>query len=253
MSQTANKFNLLGVQISLATMTDAIRQVEGLIRRKESDYICVSNVHTVMMGMDDERYKRITNDAAMAFPDGMPLVAAGKLMGHQGIGRVSGPDFMIEFMQDTAHKGYRHYFYGGAEGTPELLSEMLQARFPGLQVCGAYSPPFRPLSMEEDEQVVKMINDANPDIVWVGLGAPKQEIWMSEHKGRVNAILIGVGAAFDFHTGKVARAPKWAQKIGLEWAHRLLSEPKRLWRRYLSTNPRFMMMFALQVLRLKKF
>ena len=220
MSQTANKFNLLGVQISLATMTDAIRQVEGLIRRKESDYICVSNVHTVMMGMDDERYKRITNDAAMAFPDGMPLVAAGKLMGHQGIGRVSGPDFMIEFMQDTAHKGYRHYFYGGAEGTPELLSEMLQARFPGLQ----------------------------PDAALRGVS-----VGMSEHKGRVNAILIGVGAAFDFHTGKVARAPKWAQKIGMEWAHRLLSEPKRLWRRYLSTNPRFMMMFALQVLRLKKF
>lgn len=253
MSKTANKFNLLGVQISLLTMPDAIRQVEELIRNRVSDYICVSNVHTVMMGTDDERYKRITNEAALAFPDGMPLSVAGRLLGHQGIGRVSGPDFMLEFMEETAQKGYRHFFYGGAEGTPKLLAEVLQARFPGLQVCGAYSPPFRPLTAEEDEQMVKMINDANPDIVWVGLGAPKQEIWMAEHKGRVHAITIGVGAAFDFHTGKVERAPKWAQKIGMEWAHRLISEPKRLWRRYLATNPRFMMMFALQFLRLKKF
>lgn len=253
MSKTANKFNLLGVQISLLTMPDAIRQVEELIRNRVSDYICVSNVHTVMMGTDDERYKRITNEAALAFPDGMPLSVAGRLLGHQGIERVSGPDFMLEFMEETAQKGYRHFFYGGAEGTPKLLAEVLQARFPGLQVCGAYSPPFRPLTAEEDEQMVKMINDANPDIVWVGLGAPKQEIWMAEHKGRVHAITIGVGAAFDFHTGKVERAPKWAQKIGMEWAHRLISEPKRLWRRYLATNPRFMMMFALQFLRLKKF
>jgi N-acetylglucosaminyldiphosphoundecaprenol N-acetyl-beta-D-mannosaminyltransferase len=170
-------------------------------------------------------------------------------MGFRHVERVYGPDLMLAVCEHSAKRGYRHFFYGGAPGVTEKLAVQLRSRFPGLQVAGTYSPPFRPLTPEEDREVVERINSSQPDIVWVGIGAPKQERWMAEHVGRLCApVLIGVGAAFDFHGGLKKQAPRWMQKSGLEWSFRLMSEPRRLWRRYLVNNPFFLWLIFLQAL-----
>ncbi len=190
----------------------------------------------------------------MTTPDGMPLVWLSRLHGRRHVSRVYGPDLLIAVCQESIRAGYRHFFYGGAEGVPEALAAALLRRFPGLVVAGTYSPPFRPLTPEEDEQIVAMIDRARPDIVWVGLGAPKQEYWMAEHVGRLEApVMVGVGAAFDFHSGRKKQAPRWMQRSGLEWLFRLLTEPRRLWRRYLINNPLFLWLVALQLLGLRRY
>jgi len=211
-------------------------------------------VHTVMECQRDPALKRIHNRSGMTTPDGMPLVWLSRLHGHRHVSRVYGPDLLIAVCQESIRAGYRHFFYGGAEGVPEALAAALLRRFPGLVVAGTYSPPFRPLTPEEDEQIVAMINRARPDIVWVGLGAPKQEYWMAEHVGRLEApVMVGVGAAFDFHSGRKKQAPRWMQRSGLEWLFRLLTEPRRLWRRYLINNPLFLWLVALQLLGLRRY
>jgi len=177
----------------------------------------------------DPELRRIYNASGMTTPDGMPLVWLSRLHGYHHVDRVYGPDLMLALCERSVKRGYRHFFYGGAEGVPEHLAARLQSRFPGLIVAGTYSPPFRPLRPEEDEQIVQLINETSPDIVWVGLGSPKQERWMAEHIDRLTApVLIGVGAAFDFHTGRKPQAPRWMQRSGLEWLFRLLTEPRRL-------------------------
>jgi N-acetylglucosaminyldiphosphoundecaprenol N-acetyl-beta-D-mannosaminyltransferase len=190
----------------------------------------------------------------MVTPDGMPLVWLGKQAGHAHVDRVYGPDLMLAIMEKSQKEGYRHYFYGGADGVPELLKQKLQEKFPTIQVVGTYSPPFRPLSPEEDQQIVEMINETNPDIVWIGLSTPKQERWMSSHVGRISApVMIGVGAAFDFHAGLKSQAPRFIQRSGFEWLYRLVTEPKRLWKRYLVNNPLFIIGIVQQKLGLKKY
>jgi len=248
------RVNILGVGISAINMDIALRVIEGWISRGESHYVCVTPVHSVMECQRDPDLRRIFNTSGMTTPDGMPLVWLSRLYGYRHVNRVYGPDLMLALCEHSVERGYRHFFYGGAEGVPERLAARLQSRFPGLIVAGTFSPPFRPLKPNEDEQIVQLINETNPDIVWVGLGSPKQERWMAEHIDRLTApVLIGVGAAFDFHTGRKPQAPRWMQRSGLEWLFRLLTEPRRLWRRYLINNPLFVALVLLQVLGLRRY
>jgi len=234
-------------------MAQALSIIDGWIARRQRHYVCVSGVHGVMESQQDRALKRIHNDAGLVTPDGMPLVWLCRLHGHAHVERVYGPDLMLALCARSLLKGHKHFFYGGAEGVPELLANNLRRRFPGLRVEGGYSPPFRPLSGEEDERIVDMINQADPDIVWIGLSTPKQERWMAEHVGRLTApVLIGVGAAFDFHAGLKRQAPHWMQRGGLEWLFRLATEPRRLWRRYLANNPLFVLLVLQQALGLKR-
>ncbi len=248
------RVNILGVGVSAVNMALVLETIEGWIARREPHYTCVTGVHGVMESQRDDDLRRIHNQAGLVTPDGMPLVWLSKLKGFHHVERVYGPDLMLALCKRSVKLGYRHFFYGGATGVPEQLAVNLQQRFPGLQVVGTLSPPFRPLTPEEDQEVVRIINEANPDIVWVGLSTPKQERWMATHVGRLTApVLIGVGAAFDFHTGRKPQAPQWMQHSGLEWLFRLLTEPRRLWRRYLINNPIFVTLILLQALGVRKY
>jgi len=251
---TLQRVNILGVGVSAVNMQTTLDIIDGWIARRESNYVCVTGVHGVMESQRDEELRRIHNAAGLVTPDGMPLVWLSHLKGFRHVERVYGPDLMPALCERSVAKEYRHFFYGGAEGVPEQLAKVLSHRFPGLVVTRTYSPPFRPLTPEEDEEIVQMINEANPDIVWVGLSTPKQERWMAKHVGRLVApVLIGVGAAFDFHTGRKPQAPRWMQRSGLEWLFRLLTEPRRLWRRYLVNNPIFVTLVLLQALGLRRY
>jgi len=246
--------NILGVGVSAVNMDLAVAAIEGWIQRRERNYVCVANVHTVTECQRSEEFRRIHNRAGMVTPDGVPLVWVSRLQGARQVRRVYGPDLLLAVSEASARRGYRHYFYGGAEGVAERLAENLCARYPGLQVAGLECPPFRPLTPPEDAAAVERINAAQPDIVWVGLGAPKQERWMAEHYGRLEApVIVSVGAAFDFHAGIKKQAPHWMQRIGMEWLHRLASEPRRLWKRYLINNPWFVWLVMLQLSGIRKF
>lgn len=248
------RVNVLGVGVSAINMEQALAIVERWIVRGERHYICVTGVHGVMESQRDPGLRSIHNRAGLVTPDGMPLVWLGRLWGHASVTRVYGPDLLLAVCQHSQERGYRHFLYGGAERVPQALARNLQARFPGLQIAGTYSPPFRPLTDDEEAQVVEMINEARPDIVWVGLSTPKQEYWMAGHVGKLRAsVLIGVGAAFDFHAGLKKQAPLWMQRNGLEWLFRLLAEPGRLWRRYLVNNPLFIVLVLAQALGLRKY
>lgn len=248
------RVNILGVGVSAINMTMALQIIEGWVAHRESHYVCVTGVHGVMESQRDESLRQIHNQAGLVTPDGMPLVWLSRFKGFRYVDRVYGPDLMLALCEHSVEKGYRHFFYGGAEGVPEQLAAVLQKRFPDLQVVGTFSPPFRPLTPHEDEQITRMINMSNPDIVWVGLGSPKQEYWMADHRARLTApVLIGVGAAFDFLTGRKLQAPRWMQRAGLEWLFRLLTEPRRLWRRYLINNPLFVALVVLQALGLRRY
>jgi N-acetylglucosaminyldiphosphoundecaprenol N-acetyl-beta-D-mannosaminyltransferase len=252
--EDTKRFNVLGVGVSSINMDAALQVIDGWIARRESKYVTITGVHGVMESQGDEDIRKIHNQAGMVTPDGMPLVWLGRFNKHKNVNRVYGPDLMLEIFAKSSAKGYRHYLYGGNEGVPELLKSKLEARFPGVNIVGTYSPPFRALSKEEDEKIVSMLSVAKPDIIWVGLSTPKQERWMAGHVDRLNVpALIGVGAAFDFHSGLIKQAPSWMQKSGLEWLFRLLTEPKRLWRRYFRNNPRFIFLIVRQMLGLKRY
>ena len=207
-----------------------------------------------MESQRDETLRGIHNRAGLVTPDGMPLVWLSRLRGLRHVGRVYGPDLLLACCAHSLSKGYRHFFYGGAPGVPEQLVSRLREQFPGLAVAGWHSPPFRPLTPPEDEEIVRRIDEAAPDIVWVGLSTPKQERWMHEHVGRLKApALIGVGAAFDFVSGRKRQAPAWMRHSGLEWMFRLASEPRRLWRRYLVNNPLFVWKVVLQAVGARRY
>jgi N-acetylglucosaminyldiphosphoundecaprenol N-acetyl-beta-D-mannosaminyltransferase len=239
------RVDVLGVGISAVSMDQAVAEVARWVGEGERHYVCVTGVHGVMESQRDPALAAIHNASGLTTPDGMPMVWAGHKAGASHMTRVYGPDLMLELCALAAERGWSSYFYGGAEGVPEQLAAKLTARFPGLQVAGCYSPPFRPLTPEEDEEVVARINQARPDLVWVGLSTPKQERWMAAHRDRLHApALLGVGAAFDMHAGLLPQAPAWMQRRGLEWAYRLVKEPRRLWKRYLGNNPRFVAAIA---------
>lgn len=241
---------VLGVDVSAVDIGAALEQVEGWIADGVSHYVCVTGVHGVMESQRDPELRRIHNSAGMVVPDGMPLVWIAKRRGLPQVDRVYGPDLMLALCGRSQETGYRHFLYGGAEGVPELLRDRLSERFPKLQVVGTHSPPFRPLTADEDQAVVERINATQPDIVWVGLSTPKQERWMASHVGKIPAVLIGVGAAFDFHAGLKKQAPTWMQRAGLEWFYRMVSEPRRLGPRYLRNNPAFLWRVATERWRL---
>lgn len=219
-------------------MAETVAYIEEHIDELRGKYICVSNVHTTVTGYEEADYRNIQNTAALALPDGKPLSLYSKKHGFPEAERVTGPDLMGElFARDN---GLRHYFYGGKEETIQVLSEKLPREYPSLQISGMVSPPFRPLTQEEDERELQKMNDAKADIIWIGLGAPKQERYMYEHRGKVNGVMIGVGAGFDYYAGTIKRAPMWMQKLSLEWLYRLMQDPKRLFRRYFATNFKFL-------------
>ena len=231
--------NIMGVNIAAINMEWLVDYLEKNISEIKGDYICVSNVHTTVTSFEDTDYCAIQNGGLMAIPDGGPLSTVGQKRGHKNMERTTGPSLMGEIFEISAKKGYRHYFYGSKEETLELLYQKLTSNYPGIQIAGMYSPPFRPLTEEEDRAIVERINETKPDFVWVGLGAPKQEKWMAAHQGKINGLMVGVGAGFDYHAGNIDRAPEWMQKSNLEWLYRLIQDPKRLFKRYLITNTKF--------------
>jgi N-acetylglucosaminyldiphosphoundecaprenol N-acetyl-beta-D-mannosaminyltransferase len=231
--------NILGVNIAAINMNRLLDFTEKHIKDLSGDYMCVSNVHTTVTAYENEKYRSIQNGGIMAIPDGGPLSTVGRKRGFKDMERTTGPSYMEEILKVSVERGYRHYFYGSTEETLEKLFTKLNDCYPSIQIAGMYSPPFRKLSKDEDEAIIERINETNPDFIWVGLGAPKQEIWMADHQGRVNGFMVGVGAAFDYFAENISRAPKWMQKANLEWLYRLMQDPKRLFKRYLHTNPKF--------------
>lgn len=235
------KFPVLGVEYTTAGRTEAAAYVLDHVKELGGKYICFSNVHTTVMASDDKEYRDILNGSAYTFPDGNPIANKIAMGGYPEAERVAGPDFMEEVFRLSMESGEKHFFYGSSEKTIEALKTKLKERFPYMNIVGMYSPPFRELTEEEDAAAVKMINDSGADLVWIGLGAPKQEKWMAAHKDKINGVMLGVGAGFDFHAGTVDRAPKLIQGIGLEWLYRLFQNPRRLFKRYLVTNTKFIL------------
>jgi N-acetylglucosaminyldiphosphoundecaprenol N-acetyl-beta-D-mannosaminyltransferase len=234
------RVDVLGVQVSAVNQSMALEAVTDWTRRRDRQYVCVTGVHGVMESIRDPELRDIHNGSGMTTPDGMPMVWAGRRAGAGWMDRVYGPDLMLAVCERAAVEGWSSYFYGAAPGVADQLATRLLDRFPGLAIAGTHSPPFRPLTEDEAEAEVRMINAAAPDLVWVGLSTPKQERWMARRRPHLEApVLLGVGAAFDINAGLVAQAPDWMQRSGLEWAFRLGKEPRRLWRRYLRNNPSF--------------
>lgn len=244
-----SKAAVLDVPLSLTSHGELCRLIHAWGAARAGAYVCVCNVHTVMEAADDPTYADVLRDATVATPDGTPLVWTLRALGHRKQTRVYGPDLLLAFADYGARMGVGQYFYGGAPGVALTLAQRLGDRFPGFRCVGVESPPYRELTPEEDAAVVERIHASGADVVWVGLGAPKQERWIAAHAGRIGATLVGVGAAFDFHAGTVRQAPRWMMRLGLEWLFRLAVEPGRLWKRYAWHNPRFLCRAMLQCLR----
>lgn len=244
---------VLGMRVDATSYEDAARRVARWAAERRSAYVCVATVHMVMEAFDSASFQRVVNGADLVTPDGRPLVWALKAFGVKGASQVRGTDLTSRVVERTAREGIPVGLYGG---TPELLDsfvEILRERHPGVEVACKIAPPFRPLTPEEDEEVTREIVASGARVVLVGIGCPKQERWMAEHKDRIPAVMLGVGAAFDFHTGRIRQAPRWMQASGLEWAFRLAMDPRRLWKRYARHNPRFVANFLLQLAGLRRF
>jgi N-acetylglucosaminyldiphosphoundecaprenol N-acetyl-beta-D-mannosaminyltransferase len=251
MAMSVERVNVLGVGVSAINLESGRQLIAEAIRQRMRGYITITGVHGVMEAQDDPKLKRIFNQAFLVTPDGMPMVWMSWLAGQKHVGRVYGPDLMLEV---CALPEIRHFLYGGANGTVTLLEQKLKERFPAIQIVGTYEPPWRPLEPAEEATLKEQIRAARPDVLWVGLSTPKQERFMAEYLPKLEVtLMVGVGAAFDFHSGKVKQAPRWMQHTGLEWLYRLGQEPRRLWRRYLRNNPRFLCLAAGQLLGWKKF
>ncbi|MHA2282700.1 MAG: WecB/TagA/CpsF family glycosyltransferase [Promethearchaeota archaeon] len=224
--------------------------IDGLLNQGDKRQICTCNIHNIIMATRDSELRTIINSASIATMDGLPLVWSARMLGCKKASRMTGSDLLEKIAEISVKKGYRHFFYGGADGVPQKLKTVFETKYPGIKIVGTFSPPFRTLTYMEDKTIVKMINDAKPHFLWVGLGAPKQEKYIYEHLDRIQVpIQIGIGAAFDFYSGKIERAPVWIQKIGFEWLHRLLQEPKRLWKRYLIYNTLFTLQIIPEILK----
>ena len=248
-------FKVLGVRVDAVQIPGVIERIQQWIGSdRKCHFVAVTGMHGVMEARHDPLFKAILNSADLVVPDGMPLVWLGRLRGYHLRRRVYGPDLMFCCFEMASRMGYRHYFYGGSAGVPEKLATTARGAFPNLNVVGLNSPPFRPLTASEDEEIIARINACSPEILWVGLSTPKQERWMYEHRSRLCVpVVIGVGAAFDFHAGVKRQAPAWMREHGLEWLFRLLQEPHRLWRRYLVYGSQFLFWAALEQLGLRKF
>jgi N-acetylglucosaminyldiphosphoundecaprenol N-acetyl-beta-D-mannosaminyltransferase len=240
--------NVLGTRVHVLNMPGAVALIESWLREDRfGRYVCVSGVHGVMESLRDPAIRRVHNRADAVVPDGVPLVWLGWWHAHRSMGRVYGPDLMLSLLDLAARMGYTNYFFGGKPGVADELQRRMEQRFPGLRVVGSATPPFRPLTEDEEEQAVAAINRLQPDLLWIGLSTPKQEVFMARLQADIRAkVMIGVGAAFDFNSGVVRQAPRWMQRAGIEWLFRLAMEPRRLGPRYLRNNPRFLWHVLLQ-------
>jgi N-acetylglucosaminyldiphosphoundecaprenol N-acetyl-beta-D-mannosaminyltransferase len=248
-SATASRFDVLGVGVSSVEMNSALSTSTELIDQNRKGYICVTGVHGVMEARRDGLFRGIQNKSLLTVPDGTPLVWIAWAKGLFAVRRVYGPDFMLALCQKSVERGDRHFFYGGRTGVASRLAEEMAARFPGISIVGTYTPPFRELNSNEELELIDQIAKAKPDIFWVGLSTPKQERFMNGYIDKLNVkLMVGVGAAFDIHTGSIKDAPYWCKVAGMQWAHRLVQEPRRLWKRYLINNPLFVSYVILQFL-----
>ena len=246
--------NVLGVGVHAIDMQQAVGEIEGAIAERRRGYVCVTGVHGVMEAQRDRSLIPVFADALLVVPDGMPTVWMGRFQGLRKMERVFGPDLMIEVAWRSQAKRYSHFFYGGAPGVAEQLRAVLQRRCPSMRIVGTYTPPFRKLTDAEELDLLRAVDRAKPDIVWVGLSTPKQERFMAEYLPRLNTtLMIGVGAAFDFHTGRIKDSSRWLKRAGLQWLHRLIQEPPRLWKRYLVNNPQFIFQAGLQLAGLRRY
>jgi N-acetylglucosaminyldiphosphoundecaprenol N-acetyl-beta-D-mannosaminyltransferase len=240
--------SILGIPVSMVDYERALGVMDELVATRGRGYVCAAPVHAVMVAQEDEEMLAALRGSTMVVPDGMPLVWAANLLGEQLEDRVYGPELMLRYSDRCAERGHRVWLYGGRDqGSLVQLALSMRRRHPGIRIVGGYSPPFRPLTPEEEDGIVQQINEAEPDVLWVGIGVPKQEKWMARMRERLNVpVMCGVGAAFDFHAGRVPQAPTWMQERGLEWIYRIAQEPRRLLPRYLYFNPRFVAAFARQ-------
>lgn len=240
---------VLDSYIDVITWDGALARLSAWAAHRESRYVCICNVHSVVTASQDMRFGHVVNSADMATPDGAPVAWLIRRLGYVEQLRINGPDLMWRYCEGAQSRDEPMFFFGSTEETLSTLKTKLLSAFPNLKVAGMISPPFRIFTPEEDAAIVEEINASGAGVVWVSLGCPKQEIWMAAHRGRINAVMVGVGAAFDYHAGVTKRAPKWMQDYGLEWFYRLVSEPQRLWKRYLVTNTLFVLGTAGQLVR----
>jgi len=240
------------MDVNVTYLNKAVNHVLTLAKRQQGAYVCVSNVHMCMEVTDSLEFQRVVNSADIILPDGKPLSIGQRLLGHKKAQQVRGQDIMNQICAESGKKEINIGFYGGSSSALlAIVKQKLLESYPDIKVTYAYSPPFRPLTAEEDMKVISDINAAEVNVLFVGIGCPKQEYWMAEHKQELHCVMLGVGAAYDFIAGSKKHAPRWVQKIGMEWCFRLCSEPKRLWKRYLSTNPRFIFHFGKQLIKYK--
>lgn len=245
---------VLGVNVDAVDMDGALKHVVTLLHGSNKSYVCVTGVHGVMEAQRNSQLLGVYSRSAMTIPDGMPMVWVGRMQGHSGMQRVSGPDLMLEVFRRKEFTHARHFLYGGREGIAEELRDKLKEQFPWVQIVGTYTPPFRDLSDSEQAQFVMTIGKLKPDIIWVGISCPRQEIFMERVLPMLETkLMFGVGAAFDFHTGRIRDCDQWIKSAGLQWLHRLMQDPRRLWRRYLRNNPAFAWHIGLQILRLRRY
>jgi N-acetylglucosaminyldiphosphoundecaprenol N-acetyl-beta-D-mannosaminyltransferase len=248
------KANVLGIGIDAVNMDQSLVLIEQNLRERRKGYVCLVGVHGVMEAQHDPDLAKVFAGAALAAPDGMPTVWVGRHQGHTTMERVAGPDLMLEVISREQFRGFTHFLCGGKDGVAAELRDQLVARFPFLKIVGTYTPPFGPLSRKQEEEFVAVVNRLRPDIVWVGISTPKQEKFMAHYLPLLDTTLMfAVGAAFDFHTGRIADCAEWIKRAGLQWLDRLLQDPKHLWKRYLRNNPPFILKIALQLAGLKSY
>lgn len=247
-----NRLPILGVHVCAVSYEDTVTMILAWARLRESRYVCLGTVNQVMEAYDSAEFREVMNQADLVTPDGMPLVWGLRLLGQRRASRVYGPDLMPLVLHQAEREGIPVGFYGVTQQVLDRLTAIVRARYPKLQIAYAFSPPFRPMTLEEDAEVVSAINVSGARILFIGLGNPKQEKWMAAHRGRVQAVMVGVGAAFDFLAGSKKQAPRWMMPLGLEWLFRLCTEPRRLWKRYSKHNPRFLWLFTKQLLQARR-
>lgn len=248
-----NFVKILGVKVHATSMDRALSRLETAVAQNEKGYVCVTGVQGVMEAQVDSNLKRIINHALLTIPDGRPTVWVGWLRGRFQMRQVTGPTIMLRICALSAKKGYKHFFFGGNDGVADQLKDALTHRFPGLNVVGTYTPPFRPLAAEEEADLARKVAEVKPDFFWVGLSTPKQERFMDQYISKLDTkVMLGVGAAFDIHTGRIKDAPYWMKVTGVQWLHRIYQDPKRLWKRYLVNNPKFVYQITLELLGIRK-
>lgn len=249
-----NRANILGIGIDAVNMQQALERIRQELEQKHKGYVCLAGVHGVMEAQRNPEVARVLAGAALVAPDGMPTVWVGHHQGHFQMERVTGPDLMLEVMKREEFRDYTHFFCGGKEGVAGELRDQITARLPFVKIVGIDTPPFGPMSTQQEKDFIAQVDRLKPDIIWIGISTPKQELFMERYLPLLNTTLMfGVGAAFDFHTGRIADCADWIKRCGLQWLHRLLQDPKHLWRRYLRNNPSFLFSIALQLAGLKSY